>query len=161
MGSAHGDELLTLLEEGLSARLISEADYGEEDTFVFSHILVRRTLSERLARAARRRVHARVAEALERSRGEAALLEIAHHLCEAGGATDREHALDYATRAAEQAIGSLAYAEAVDLFTRARPLLPEDDPRRRTLALKRAVAYQALFHAVYDAAAGDTRAEPA
>ena len=161
VGSARDEELLALLEEGISAQLVSEADYGDDDTFVFSHVLVRRTLMARLARASRRRIHARIAEALERSRGEAALLQIAHHMCEARGAADRERALDYAVRAAQQAMGSLAYAEAVDLFTRARSLLPDEDPRRRMLALKRAVAYQALFHAVYDASAGDTHAEPA
>ena len=160
IGSAHDEELLALLEEGIAAHLISEADYGE-DTFLFSHVLIRRSLMARLAKASRRRIHARIADALERSRGDAALLAIAHHMCEAGGATDRERALDYAVRAAEEAIGGLAYAEAVDLYTRARSLLAEDDPRRRTLALKRAVAYQALFHAVYDASSGDTRAEPA
>ena len=111
-----------------------------------------------MTRAHKRRIHARVAEVLESSRGEGALLEIAHHLCEARPVSDRETALDYATRAAERATAGLAYAEAVDLFTRARLLLPPDDPRRRRLALKRAIAYQALFHAVYDASAGATRA---
>ena len=72
--------------------------------------------------------------------------------------SDRETALDYATRAAEQATAGLAYAEAVDLFTRARLLLSPEDPRRRTLALKRAIAYQALFHAVWDTSASDAPA---
>jgi DNA-binding SARP family transcriptional activator len=157
VGSSRGDEALALLEEGLDAQLISELDYDDRDAFAFSHVLLRRTLLQRLPRVSRRRVHARVAEALEADRGEEALLDIAHHMCEARNATDRERALDFATRAAESAIADLAYAEAVDLFTRARALLPGGDPRRRTLALKRAVAYQALFHAVYDAAAGEAR----
>ncbi len=88
-----------------------------------------------------------MAEALQASRGEAALPEIAYHLCEAMPAADREHALDYATRAAEQATANLAYAEAVDLFTRALSLLSPEHERRRILALKRALAYQALWHA--------------
>ena len=159
VGTVQGDEALALLEEGMGARLISELDYDDRDAFEFSHVLLRRTLLQRLPRASRRRVHSRVAEALEAARGDEALLEIAHHMCEARNAADRERALDYATRAAEHAIASLAYAEAVDLFTRARSLLPEGDDRRRTLALKRAVAYQALFHAVYDASAGEPRAE--
>ena len=65
-------------------------------------------------------------------------------------AADRDQALDYATRAAEHAMAGLAYAEAVDLFTRALSLLPDGDAGRRMLGLKRAVAYQALFHAVMD-----------
>ena len=54
------------------------------------------------------------------------------------------------TRAAEQAINGLAYAEAVELFTRALSLLPRGDERRRILAIRRALSYQALFHAVWD-----------
>jgi predicted ATPase len=125
------------------------------------HALVRRTLLARLTQAHRRRVHARVAEALEADRGDDALLEIAHHLCEALPVADRERALDYAIRAAERAIASLAYAEAVDLFGRAMGLLPPDDERRQRLALKRALAYQALFHVVMDTPGAETRPEAA
>ena len=97
-----------------------------------------------------RRIHARVAEVLKAGPGDAALLRIAHHLCEARPVSDREETLAYATRAAETATADLAYAEAVNLFTRARLLLPEEDDRRRRLALKRAIAYQALFHHDHD-----------
>ena len=114
---------------------------------------MRRTLLGRISRAQRRRIHARVAEALEALHGDAALLEIAHHLCEAHGAADRGRACAYAMRAAERAVEDLAYAEAVDFFTKARTALPPGDERSRTVALKRAVAFQALFHATSDAAA--------
>ena len=139
------------LDRAAAADVILEDEDHEGETFSFSHALLRRTLLERVTKAHQRRIHARVAEALEETEGEAALLEIAHHLCEARPVSDRERTLDYATRAAEQATANLAYAEAVDLFTRARSLLPEGDERRRTLALKRAVAYQALFHISMDA----------
>jgi len=148
-----GEDFAAALDEALAADVLLETEDGDHEAFSFSHSLVRRTLLERVTRAHRRRIHARVAEALEASRGDAALLEIAHHLCEARPVSDREEALDYATRAAEQATANLAYSEAVDLFTRARLLLPPDDERRRTLALKRAIAYQALFHAVMDSGA--------
>jgi DNA-binding SARP family transcriptional activator len=154
-----GEDLATALDEAMSADVIVETESGEHESFSFSHALIRRTLLQRLTRAHRRRIHARVAEALKASHGEGALLEIAHHLCEARPVSDREEALDYATRAAERATAGLAYAEAVDLFTRARGLLTADDERRRTLALKRALAYQALFHAVVDRPAGEMRAE--
>lgn len=144
-----GDDLTAALDDAVAADVIFEEDGGEEK-FSFVHALLRRTLLERLTNARRRRIHARVADALEATEGEEALLEIAHHLCEARPVSDREKTLDYATRAATKATENLAYAEAVDLFTRARLLLPEDDERRRILALKRAVAYQALFHAVMD-----------
>ncbi len=149
-----GEDLATALDEALAAGVLLETEDGEHEAFAFSHALVRRTLLQRLTRPHRRRIHARVADALESSRGDAALLEVAHHLCEARPVSDRERALDYAVRAAEQATAGLAYSEAVDLFTRARLLLPATDERRRTLALKRAIAYQALFHAVMDAPEG-------
>ncbi len=154
-----GEDLAAALDEALAAGLVLEMAHEDHERFTFSHALVRRTLLGRLTHAHRRRIHARVAEALTTCRGDAALLEIAHHLCEALPVADREHALDYATRAAEQAITGLAYAEAVDLFTRALSLLPAEDERRRTLALKRALAYQALFHSVMDTPRGATRAE--
>ncbi len=146
-----GEDLATALDEALAADLIIETDPRGQESFSFSHALLRRTLLGRLTRAHRRRIHARVAAALHDTRGDAALLEIAHHLCEALPAVDRERAFDYAARAADQAISALAYAEAVDLFSRALSLLPEGDARRRVLALKRALAYQALFHTVMDA----------
>lgn len=148
-----GDDLTAALDDAAAANVIVEDEGAGGETFSFAHALLRRTLLERLTNARRRRIHARIAEALETTEGEEALLEIAHHLCEARPVSDREKTLDYATRAATRATENLAYAEAVDLFTRARLLLPEGDERRRTLALKRAVAYQALFHAVMDSPA--------
>ncbi|HYP47111.1 MAG TPA: AAA family ATPase [Thermoleophilaceae bacterium] len=145
-----GDDLTAALDEAVAAALLFETTQGDTESFAFSHALVRRTLLTRLTRPNRRRVHARVAKALEALRGDEALLEIAHHLCEARPVADREEALDYASRAAERAVTGLAYAEAVELFTRAVSLLPAEDPRRRRLALKRAVAYQGLFHALAD-----------
>ena len=155
-----GEDLAAALDEALAAELVLELAHADRERFAFSHALVRRTLLERLSRAHRRRIHARVAEALQTSRGEAALPEIAHHLCEAMPTVNREHALDYATRAAEQATTDLAYAEAVDLFSRALSLIPDDHERRRILALKRALAYQALTHLVMDTARPETRADP-
>ena len=155
-----GEDLAASLDEALAAGLVLELAPSDRERFAFSHALVRRTLLERLSRAHRRRIHGRVAEALEASRGEAALSEIAYHLCEATPTVDREHALDYATRAAEQATARLAYAEAVDLFTRALSLLPPEHERRRILALKRALAYQALWHAIADTPRPETRGDP-
>jgi predicted ATPase len=155
-----GDDLAAALDEALAAELVLELAHPDRERFAFSHALVRRTILERLSRAHRRRIHARVAEALQISRGEDALPEIAYHLCEAMPTVNREHALDYATRAAEQATTDLAYAEAVDLFSRALALLPDEHEQRRILALKRALAYQALTHLVMDTPRPETRADP-
>ena len=138
------------LDEAVAAALLTETADGDSESFAFSHALLRRTVLTRFTRSNRRRVHARVAAALEATKGDAALLEIAYHLCEALPAADRDRALDYVTRAAEQATLGLAYAEGVELFTRALAILPPEDDRRKMLSLKRAVAYQGLFHALRD-----------
>ena len=144
------DDLAAALDEAVAAALLTETAEGDSESFAFSHALLRRTVLTRFTRSNRRRVHARVAAALEATKGDAALLEIAYHLCEALPAADRERALDYATRAAERATLGLAYAEGVELFTRALAILPAEDDRRKMLSLKRAVAYQGLFHALRD-----------
>jgi hypothetical protein len=120
------------------------------DRFAFSHALVRRALAERLTRAHRRRIHARVGEALEQHYGADgdALPEIAYHLCEAAAAGNPERAVQFATRAAERAMAGLAYAEAGELFTHAVSLLPADDLRRQPLAIRCVLAYTALAAAV-------------
>jgi DNA-binding SARP family transcriptional activator len=154
-----GEDFAEALDHACAADLVLELEHTDRERFAFPHALVRRTLLERLSHAHQRRIHARVAEALQASRGDAALREIAYHLCEAMPAADREQALDYAIRAAEQATSGLAYADAVDLFTRALALLPAEHERRRTIALKRALAYQALAHAVMDTARPEIRTE--
>jgi DNA-binding SARP family transcriptional activator len=134
------------LDEAMKAGLIVELP-GLEDRLAFTHTLIRRTIADRLTRSRRRRVHARVAEALEAaSRGTDAETRVAYHLCEAGPAGDPDRAVEYAARAAERATKRLAYAEAVQLYTRALPLLPREDLRRRKMALKRALAFAALTH---------------
>jgi DNA-binding SARP family transcriptional activator len=140
------DALDEALDEALHAGLIVELP-GLEDRLAFTHTLIRRTIADRLTRSRRRRIHARVAEALEgASRRKDVETWVAYHLCEAGPAGDPDRAVDFAARAAERATKRLAYAEAVQLYTRALPLLPREDPRRRKMALKRALAFAALTH---------------
>lgn len=140
------DALDEALDEALRAGLIVELP-GLEDRLGFTHTLIRRTIAARLTRSRRRRVHARIAEALEGASGRADVQErVAYHLCEAGPAGDPDRAVEYAVRAAERATQRLAYAEAVQLYTRALPLLPRDDMRRRKMALRRALVFTALGH---------------
>ena len=140
--------MVAALDEATAAGLLVELP-GAAERFAFAHALVHRTLRERLTRAHRRRLHARIADALQRG-GRAELRDVAHHLCEAGPAGDVDAAVDVAERAADQALRNLAHAEAMELYIRAIALLPADDPRRRLLALRRMLAYQALTHATLD-----------
>jgi DNA-binding SARP family transcriptional activator len=140
------DALDEALEEAIGAGLVVELP-GLEDRLAFTHTLIRRTIEHRLTRSRRRRLHACVAAAIEGGpRREDAENWIAYHLCEAGPAGDPDRAVEYAARAAERATKRFAYAEAVQVYTRALPLLPREDPRRRKMALKRAIAFAALTH---------------
>jgi hypothetical protein len=60
------------------------------------------------------------------------------------GAEEIEPAAHWATEAAEHAERALAFAEAATLYERAESLRPPDDPRRHSMALRRA---QALVNA--------------
>jgi predicted ATPase len=140
--------VIAALDEATAAGLLVELP-GAAERFAFAHALVHRTLRERLTRAHRRRLHARIAGVLQRS-GRAELRDVAHHLCEAGPAGDVDAAIHVAERAADQALRNLAHAEAMELYIRAIALLPADDPRRRLLALRRMLAFQALTHATLD-----------
>jgi predicted ATPase len=143
------DALDEALEQAIQAGLVVELP-GLGDRLAFTHTLIRRTIADRLTRSRRRRLHACVAAAIEGgSRREDAETWIAYHLCEAGPAGDPDRAVEYAARAAERATKRFAYAEAVQVYTRALPLLPllpREDPRRRKMALKRALAFAALTH---------------
>lgn len=144
-----GDELAEVLEEAVQSGLLVEVSDAFE-RFRLSHALIRETLLDGLTRTRRARIHARVAETLEElhDQGDAVLPMLAYHSCEAGRAGDPDKAIDLATRAAEQATSRLAYGEAVDLYSRALRLVPDEDARRRTIMIRRAAAYMKLEHFV-------------
>ena len=94
--------VISALDEATAAGLLVELP-GPRERFAFSHALVHRTLRERITRAHRRRLHARIADALQQG-GHADLRDIAYHLCEAGPAGDIDAAVDFAERAADGAL---------------------------------------------------------
>jgi predicted ATPase len=128
---------------------VEEAGAGR---YRFAHGLIREALYEGLSRSRRARLHGLAADALERLHpGEGPqLVEIAFHLCDAVDGADRDAAIAAAARAAEWARDRHAYEQALVLYTRALALMGEDDERRRTFAVRRAIAYQRLLHIVID-----------
>lgn len=147
LDSAPGlDEALSSLEarEFIRRQLVSEIE-GDE-TYSFRHASIREVAYNTLPRAERRERHAAVARLIEeRLSGQpGALAEVlAHHWLAAG---DSKRAIDYLLAAAEQADNSWAKQEAIALYTEVMSLLSDDDPRRRTVGLRRAVAQQAMLH---------------
>ena len=71
----------------------------------------------------RARTHRRVGEALESSGGDRHLTALALHFARAAGPEDADKAIEYATRAGEQATTMLAHEEAVDHYMHALEVL--------------------------------------
>ncbi len=109
------DAALDALEEAERAHLVV-AESGREPRYRFAHELIRQTLAETLSLPRRQRVHARIAEAIERVY--AASLEkhvsaLAHHLYQAGTAADAEKTSKYLLVAAEQTRAAAAHEESL------------------------------------------------
>jgi DNA-binding SARP family transcriptional activator len=108
------------LEAAERARLVRPS--GALDRFAFAHALVRQTIVGELAAGRRVRLHARVAEALERAADKRAVTaaDLAAHLDAAGGLVDARATLRYARQAGDEAAGRLAFDVAADHYERAR-----------------------------------------
>ncbi len=121
-----------------------------EAEFSFKHILIREVAYSTLPRADRKGRHAAVARYIEdvASDGTRNLAWVlAYHWREAG---EPDRSLPYLIRAAELAHEQLAFHHAVQLYGSALELMAEDDPRRADLAVRRAIAFSRLSHAVFE-----------
>ncbi|GAA3414742.1 hypothetical protein [Streptosporangium vulgare] len=138
------ERVLDIVDAAVGARLLVEGD-GPSCRFV--HDIVRDVLREALPPLRRRRLHARIAEALEERSG-TRLTEIAHH-CREGLLNSRMagKAIGYTRRAAAQATAQFAHEDAVEDLGRAIAMidrLPEpDDALRCDLLLDLAEAQTA------------------
>jgi DNA-binding SARP family transcriptional activator len=146
-------ELLTPLEEGVSAGIVDEVGAGR---YRFSHALTRDAIYAGLGASRRASLHRAAAEALTERYGDEPgphLAEIALHRCEgAADGTNVDAAVELAEQAARWASDQGADGPAVTLLTRALAILPDGEVRRRQLlAAQRAVAFQRLWHALADA----------
>lgn len=121
------DEALTLLEEAVSAGLVSEIP-GSPEHFEFSHALVHQTIYEGLGPTRRSRLHRRTAVALEELLGEeprSRVAELARHWFGSAQPDDVLKAISYARRAARQAVGNLAFEEAAAHYSAALAALED------------------------------------
>jgi len=142
--------LLGALEERGMIRREAVSRIQGDQQYTFKHGLMRSVAYATVPRARRRERHGEVARFLEEATtetGESAAT-LAFHWREAG---EVDRAVSYYVAAAEHAGRGWAKERAVALYNDAFTLLPEDDERRREIAVKRAVAFQAFYH-VPDAA---------
>jgi predicted ATPase/class 3 adenylate cyclase len=140
---AHGDldadeikHYLSRLEDReMIYRQVSSA-FSDVHEYLFKHVILRDVAYESVLKRVRRTYHALTAEWLIAHSGdridEVSGL-IAGHLENAGNI---EQALKYWQRAAELARSNYANAEAIDLYTRALALVPEEDLEGRYVLLK-------------------------
>lgn len=130
-------QLLDQLEAAVAASLLAESD-ERVGQFRFAHALINQTLYEGLGATRRARMHQRVGQALEDLYGEDPgdrLAELALHWRLAAVSVDRAKAADYALRAGQRALQSLAPAEAVKLFADAVGLIGDVERAERCEAL--------------------------
>jgi DNA-binding CsgD family transcriptional regulator/DNA-binding transcriptional ArsR family regulator len=147
------DTLLEALRELRKAGLLDEEEgEGGEVVHRFRHPLVREVVHGEIGRSRGRILHARAAQALERTFGELAIQradELAPHILRAGDEVDRDRGASYLAAAAEQALLVHANGEAEQCLRGALELLGHDgsEPRKRTrlrLQVERARVLQRL-----------------
>ncbi|MDP1821260.1 MAG: AAA family ATPase [Acidimicrobiales bacterium] len=116
------DATLDALDEAVRARLVEEVGV---DRFRFAHALVRTTLYDELSATRRRRLHRRVADALEKVRPDD-VRALAYHCTEGGPeGGDLSRALRYTLAAAEEALEARAFADAETRFRAALELVED------------------------------------
>jgi len=109
------DELFTVIEKAQEMGIIIPSSEGPEQPFTFAHELVRQTLLAGISAPRQQRLHAVVAEAIERlSPGAAAERagEIANHLLKAGSFADSRRLVRWLKLAGKSALEAVAFAEA-------------------------------------------------
>jgi DNA-binding SARP family transcriptional activator len=103
------ESALDALEAAERARLIRST--GVLDRFTFAHALVQQTIVDELPGGRRVRLHARIAQALERAAATrtVAVGDLAAHFTAAGTLVDAARGVRYARRAGDEAAAKLAF----------------------------------------------------
>jgi tetratricopeptide (TPR) repeat protein len=141
------DSLVDALERAERAQLIGELSGQAGGTFSFTHGLIPATLIEGLSGLRRRRLHRRVAGAIEASPPDDGthLAALAYHYSQAGV---EDKALHYLAQAGDQARASYANQDAIRYYSQALEYLPGDAPQRFDLLAARASVYDLLAQRV-------------
>jgi tetratricopeptide (TPR) repeat protein len=120
--------------------IIVPSSEGPERPFTFRHALVRQTLLAAISAPRQQRMHASVAEAIERLNPEDVnerAGEIADHLLKAGSLTDPQRPVRYLTLAGKQALEAAAFEEARRSFQSALSYQGAVDPKQKADLLER------------------------
>ncbi|MEE8421253.1 MAG: hypothetical protein V3S31_00585, partial [Dehalococcoidia bacterium] len=132
LGDHDEEGLLSLIEEGLDARVIEET--GSAGQYRFTHALMQETLLDELSTTRRVRLHGRIGEALEERWGDRAderATRLATHFVEAATLTERhaEKGMHYSKLAAARAEEQAGWGEAARRYEDCLTLLTETEAR--------------------------------
>ena len=148
------EQVLEAVETALEARLLAE---DGTDGYRFTHDLIRETVEKGLSAARRRRLHRRIAQALEHQPG-ASAESLAFHFSHSG---EDGTAAGYLELAGDQAQQRVAYAAAAEFYAAAAARLEAAGPaevvpvtEKQGLASYRAGRYDAAITALEGALAG-------
>ena len=144
------DELFTVIEKAQQMGIIIPSAEGPERPYAFAHELVRQTILAGILSARQERLHADVADAIERLNASAVnqrAEEIADHLLKAGSFADNRRLVRYLMLAGKTALEAAAFEEATRSFRSALARLTDDDARERADSLGGlAIAERGLEH---------------
>lgn len=127
--STRPDAALDAIEEAERARLVVPEPGGRDTRYRFVHELVRQTMAASLSLPRRQRLHALIADGIEKVYAghlEAQASQLAHHLYQAGAVADPEKTTTYLVLAAAQARAGSAHEEALEHLDRALSIWGED-----------------------------------
>ena len=130
------DDLFTVIEKAQRMGIIVASAEGPERPYTFGHELVRQTLLAGISAPRQQRLHADVADAIERLYPDdgdrsAHAGDIVDHLLKAGSFTDDRRLVHYLTLAGKGAIQAAAFEEARRSFESALSHLRNDDAIER------------------------------
>jgi tetratricopeptide (TPR) repeat protein/transcriptional regulator with XRE-family HTH domain len=153
--SSDDEQVLEAVETALEARLLAE---DGPDGYRFTHDLIRETVEDGLSAARRRRLHRRIAQALEHQPG-ASAEALAFHFSHSG---EDGAAAGYLELAGDQAQQRVAYAAAAEFYAAAaarlqaagRPAKVVPVTEKQGVASYRAGRYDAAITALEGALAG-------
>jgi tetratricopeptide (TPR) repeat protein/transcriptional regulator with XRE-family HTH domain len=153
--SSDDEQVLEAVETALEARLLAE---DGPDGYRFTHDLIRETVEDGLSAARRRRLHRRIAQALEHQPG-ASAEALAFHFSHSG---EDGAAAGYLELAGDQAQQRVAYAAAAEFYAAAaarlqaagRPAEVVPVTEKQGVASYRAGRYDAAITALEGALAG-------
>jgi len=110
------DDVLDALEEADAASLVEDMSRDREARYGFVHEQIRQTLLAELSFPRRQRLHLRIGNALEELCGDRAdeqAGELSYHFLRAGQAAETDRTVNYLCLAAQRALDSLAFEDAL------------------------------------------------